>query len=353
MTSDWGNKVFIEAAKSVSPGIFVNCVDSESDRGDRIESLFSILFWAKEGAIDWSWLGLDSPGKERTADSLAVAMEWKCFKIAERALVDFFVDTAWPCAMSVLRVLQMCKANDLSVVCRCHRHVLGVGHNSSALHADLELPADHSRTAKSCTNNCAGILVGNEIKGQAFPDVRDLLSVKDKQAVKDFESDCAVVYISGKGHRQWPSVAESTVVFIAKCVGKAREEFVRQIADLRLKQKAARKEDEAALREAAREASRRAAKGEEPGEPVSLADIETARQKEDHLRYWTSPFKWGPSTRDGPPLERLVPLMSTIDVLTVSERLWPEGIAMGSWSDVGEPTRWDMRHVETAKQSST
>ena len=81
---------------------------------------------------------------------------------------------------------------------------------------------------------------------------------------------------------------------------------------------------------------------------MSLADIEAARQKEDPLRYWTSPFKWGPNTRDGPPLERLVPLMSTIDILTVpvsggkaeAERLWPEGIAMGSWSDVGEPTRW-------------
>ena len=72
--------------------------------------------------------------------------------------------------------------------------------------------------------------MGSEIKGQAFPDVRDLLSVKDKQAVKEFESTSAVVYISGKGHRQWPSVAESTMVFIAKCVGKAREEFIRQIS---------------------------------------------------------------------------------------------------------------------------
>ena len=138
------------------------------------------------------------------------------------------------------------------------------------------------------------------------------------------------------------------MVFIAKCVGKAREEFIRQLADLRLRQKAVRKEDEAAVREAAREASRRAAKGEEPGEPVSLADIETARQKEDPLRYWTAPFRWGPNTRDGPPLERLVPLMSTIDILTVpvsggkaeAERLWPEGCAMGAWSDVGEPMRW-------------
>ena len=44
MTSDWGNKVFIEAAKGVSPGIFANCADSESDKGDRIESLFKIRF---------------------------------------------------------------------------------------------------------------------------------------------------------------------------------------------------------------------------------------------------------------------------------------------------------------------
>ena len=72
MTSDWGNKVFIEAGKRVVSGIFVGCKDSESDKGDRIESLPNISFWAKEGAIDWNWLGLETPGKERTADSLAV-----------------------------------------------------------------------------------------------------------------------------------------------------------------------------------------------------------------------------------------------------------------------------------------
>ena len=78
---------------------------------------------------------------------------------------------------------------------------------------------------------------GQRDQRPGFPNVRDLLSVKDKQAVEDFESECAVVYISGKEHRQWPSVAESTVVFVAKCVGKAREEFIRQLADLKLKQK--------------------------------------------------------------------------------------------------------------------
>ena len=97
------------------------------------------------------------------------------------------------------------------------------------------------------------------------------------------------------------------MVFIAKCVGKAREEFIRQIAVLRLRQKTVRQEDENALREAAREASRRKARGKEPSEPVTLADIQKARQKEDHLRYWFAPFRWGPRTRElpgQPPLPR-------------------------------------------------
>ena len=41
--------------------------------------------------------------------------------------------------------------------------------------------------------------------------------------------------------------------------------------------------------------------------------------------------------------------MSMVDILTVpvfggkadAEKLWPEGIAMGEWSDVGEPARWE------------
>ena len=88
-------------------------------------------------------------------------------------------------------------------------------------------------TAKDCVCTYTGILADGEIKSQAFPNVRDLLSVKDKQEAKDFQSDYAVVYISRKGHRQWPSVAESTVLFIARCVGKAREEFIHQLADPR------------------------------------------------------------------------------------------------------------------------
>ena len=352
MTSDWGNEIFIEAAKKLVPGIFVQAGDSKSDRGDRIESLFNISFWVKERAIDWSWLGLDTPGKERDADSLAVAIEWQCFKISERALIDFFMDAPWSASMAVLRVLQMCEEDDLNILqmpktCPWCHHALKL--EGMSLYMQIYTYLEHARTGKGCTNTYTGILEGSEVNRQAFPNVRELLSVKDKKAIKDFESPATIVYISGKGHRQWPSVAETTMVFIAKCVGKAREEFIRQLAALRMRQKAVQKEDDNALREAAREASRRKAMGEEPGEPVTLADIQKAAQKTDPLRYWEAPFRWGPRSRYGPPLERLIPLMSTTEVLTVpvsgtkveAEKLWPECYALGSWTDAGEPERWE------------
>ena len=352
MTSDWGNEIFIEAAKKVVPGIFALAGDSKSDRGDRIESLFNISFWVKERAIDWSWLGLDTPGKEREADSLAVAIEWQCFKISERALIDFFMDVPWSAAIAVLRVLQMCEEDDLSILqmpktCPWCNHALKL--EGMSLYMQIYTYLDHARTGKSCANTYTGILEGSEVKKQAFPNVRELLSVKDKKAIKEFESPATVIYISGKGHRQWPSVAETTMVFIAKCVGKAREEFIRQLAVLRQRQKTVQKEDNDALREAARVASQKQARGEEPGEPVTLAEIQKAAQKEDPLRYWVAPFRWGPKSRDGPPLERLIPLMSTTEVLTVpvsggkveASKLWPECYDLGSWTDAGEPERWE------------
>ena len=317
-----------------------------------MEALFNISFWVKERAIDWSWLGFETPGKEREADSLTVAIEWQCFKISERALIDFFMDAPWSAAMAVLRVLQMCEEDDLNILqmpktCPWCNHALKL--EGMSLYMQIYTYLDHAKSGRGCTNTYTGILEGSEVKRQAFPNVRELLSVKDKQAIKDFESPATVVYISGKGHRQWPSVAETTMVFIAKCVGKAREEFIRQLAVLRMRQKTVQKEDDDALREAAREASRKKARGEEPGEPVTLADIQKAAQKKDHLRYWIAPFRWGPKSRYGPPLERLIPLMSTTEVLTVpvsggkveAAKLWPECYELGSWTDAGEPERWE------------
>ena len=99
-----------------------------------------------------------------------------------------------------------------------------------------------------------------------------------------------------------------------------------------------------------RQLARQAARGgvAKSVQSPATADSTPAKQTEDHLRYWTAPFKWGKS-RDGPPLERLIPVMSTVSILTVSvfggaaeaEKLWPEGVALGEWSDVGEPERWE------------
>ena len=86
MTSDWGNKVFIDAGKKVVSGIFVGCKDSESDKGDRIELLFNISLLLGKGRSDR--LELAWPGDARKGDLLAVAMEWQCFKIAERNMID-------------------------------------------------------------------------------------------------------------------------------------------------------------------------------------------------------------------------------------------------------------------------
>ena len=88
-----------------------------------------------------------------------------------------------------------------------------------------------------------------------------------------------------------------------------------------------------------------------------MADIQKAAQKKDPLRYWVAPFRWGPRSRYGPPLERLIPLMSTTEVLTVpvsgskveADKLWPECYELGSWTDAGEPARWG-RHVEATQQ---
>ena len=78
MTSDWGNKLFRVAGRKVVDSLFTGAsTKSESDLGDRMESAFNLSFWAKEGAFDWSWLGLDLVN-ERLMDELLVSMEWQC-----------------------------------------------------------------------------------------------------------------------------------------------------------------------------------------------------------------------------------------------------------------------------------
>ena len=77
MTSDWGNKLFVEAGKKIVDSLFMGASSkSESDLGDRMESAFNLSFWEKEGAFDWSWLGLDLVN-ERSAEDSLVSLEWQ------------------------------------------------------------------------------------------------------------------------------------------------------------------------------------------------------------------------------------------------------------------------------------
>ena len=84
---------------------------SESDLGDRVESVFNLSFWAKEGAFDWSWLGLDLVN-ERKADELVISLEWQCYRESEQQMIKAILDLPWPCAAATLRLLQMCEPRD-------------------------------------------------------------------------------------------------------------------------------------------------------------------------------------------------------------------------------------------------
>ena len=76
MTSDWGNPLFIAAGRKIVDSLFTGASSrKESDLGDRMESAFNLSFWEKEGAFDWSWLGLDLVN-ERMTEELLVSLEW-------------------------------------------------------------------------------------------------------------------------------------------------------------------------------------------------------------------------------------------------------------------------------------
>ena len=183
---------------------------------------------------------------------------------------------------------------------------------------------------------------------QAIPTTRELLSARDKERARKFRSDFTVVYISAKGHRQWPSIAESTVNFIARCVGTARELFIRQLADLRMRQQQALAEEERAAKWGG---ARVAKKGQD----------EEEEEDKFQLRHWTAPLKWGKTTTGGPPLERLGPLMSITPVPTIDVSggeadprrlwaLWPEYEPLGSHSRKAEPSEWEDKWVCSNKR---
>ena len=100
-------RLFVEAGKKIVDSLFMGASSkSESDLGDRMESAFNLSFWEKEGAFNWSWLGLDLVN-ERSAEDLLVSLEWQCYRESEQQLVHTFLDVPWPCAAAALRLLQM------------------------------------------------------------------------------------------------------------------------------------------------------------------------------------------------------------------------------------------------------
>ena len=70
------------------------------------------------------------------------------------------------------------------------------------------------------------------------------------------------------------------MVFIAKVRREGKRGVHSPISCVEDETEGSPKEDDNALREAAREASRRKAMGEEPGEPVTLADIQRQRRRQ-------------------------------------------------------------------------
>ena len=116
MTSDWGNPLFIAAGRKIVDSLFTGASSKkDSDLGDRMESAFNLSFWEKEGAFDWSWLGLDLVN-ERMTDELLVSLEWSCYRESEAQLIQTFLSISWPCAAAALRLLQMCDLCDNGVL---------------------------------------------------------------------------------------------------------------------------------------------------------------------------------------------------------------------------------------------
>ena len=86
----------------------------------------------------------------------------------------------WRCEPNSSSVLQM------PSVCPWCRATLKLDGNS--LYMQIWNYACYTTTAKACVCCYTGFLTGSEIKSHAFPNVRELLTVKDKQQVQNFQS---------------------------------------------------------------------------------------------------------------------------------------------------------------------
>ena len=321
MTSDWGNHLFIAAGRKVVDSLFTGASSKkDSDLGDRMESAFNLSFWEKEGAFDWSWLGLDLVN-ERMTDELLASLEWSCYRESEELMIQTFLSISWPCAAAALRLLQMCDLCDngiLQMPSTCPWCSSPVTVRGYSLYMQLENYTTHLKDHASCVGMYTSIVDKyGSVQGQAVPTVKGLLSDADLRRANEYSSDYVTIYISVNGHRQWPSMGQPLINFISTLIGNARVAFIQEMIALRKTQAHAQ---------------------------ANNLDI----PKKD----WTAPVKWYKGTthpRAGPPKERLDSLLSTTPIFKAAmaggaaeaKALWPEVEPGTNWSTPSEVAEWE------------
>ena len=190
--------------------------------------------------------------------------------------------------------------------------------NGYSLYMQLINYTAHLKDGGSCVGMYTAVIdPWGTILDQAVPIVKGLLSDADMRKANNYSSDFATIYISVNGHRQWPSMGQPLIHFIATLVGNAREAFIQEMIALRKKQTYAKT----------------------TGEDIPKKD-------------WTAKVKWYKSTahpRAGPPKERLDSLLSTTPIFKAAmaggeadaKALWPEVAPGTGWSTPSEVAEWE------------
>ena len=176
----------------------------------------------------------------------------------------------------------------------------------------------HLKDCGSCVGMYTSVVdqQGNVLE-QAVPPVKGSLSDADLRKAHEYCSDYVTLYISVNGHRQWPSMGQPLIHFIATLIGNARVAFIKEMIALRKAQAHAK---------------------------ANGLDIPK--------RDWTAPVKWYKGTahpRAGPPKERLDSLLSTTPIFKAvmaggaadSKALWPEMEPGTGWSTPSEVAEWE------------
>ena len=170
---------------------------------------------------------------ERSAEDLLVSLEWQCYKESEQQLVHTFLDIPWPCAAAALRLLQMCDLCDsglMQLPSKCPWCSAPVTVNGISLCMQLTNYTAHLKDGGSCVGMYTAVIdQWGTVLDQAVPIVKGLLSDADLRKANNYSSDYATIYISVNGHRQWPSMGQPLIHFIATLIGNAREAFIQEM----------------------------------------------------------------------------------------------------------------------------